>query len=240
MNIRFLVRKYHRWLALFIGLQALIWIASGVYMVTIDLDYIHGDQLVQKMDEPVRENYQNLISFAEMQQIYPNARKIELVQWLGAAHYRLSDDNGTHLIDAKTAHVISPLTRDDAIRVAEYHFALDANIINITLLTDQKTAPSELSGRPLPLWQVSFDDDIASNFYISPDSGLLVTRRHEYWRIFDYLWMLHIMDYEERTDVNNLLLIISSILGVILSISGFWLLFYSFKKSRPQNTESGK
>ena len=239
MNIPFLIRKWHRWLALIIGLQALVWIASGVYMVTVDLDYIHGDQLVQKMDEPITEDYSNLISFSEVQQKYPTAHKIQLVLWLGSAHYRINDSDGSHLLGAKTGILRSPLEKNDARRVAEYHFAQDGNINKITLITDSKSAPSEIAARSLPLWQVSFDDKIASNFYIDPNSGVLVTRRHKYWRTFDFLWMLHIMDYENRTDVNNLLLIISSILGIILSLCGFWLLFYSFKK-RPLQQKGGE
>lgn len=232
MRLSSSIRKWHKWLALFLGIQTLIWLFSGVYMVSVDLDYIHGDQLVQKMDQPLNSDYSTLISFGEIQNKYPSSNHIQLVQWLDQPHYRVSENGASYLLDAVSGKVISPLSKQDAQRVAEYHFAQQGNIIGVTLLTDQKTAPSELYGRPLPLWQIRFDDPIASNFYISPDDGRLVTRRHELWRIFDFLWMLHIMDYENRTDVNNLLLIISAILGTLLSLAGFWLLFYSFKKRK--------
>jgi len=39
------LRRTHRWFALFAGLQMSIWILSGVYMVLMDIDFIHGDTL---------------------------------------------------------------------------------------------------------------------------------------------------------------------------------------------------
>ena len=79
---------------------------------------------------------------------------------------------------------------------------------------------------------MDFDDAGSTAFYVSPDDGSLITRRHTYWRIFDFAWMLHIMDYEERADVNNTLLRISAGLGLVLSVLGMWLLFFSFRRRR--------
>jgi hypothetical protein len=59
-----------------------------------------------------------------------------------------------------------------------------------------------------------------------------VTRRHRLWRWFDFLWTLHIMDYVEREDMNNGLLRVSTVLGVVTTLSGVWLLFFSFRRAR--------
>ena len=100
------------------------------------------------------------------------------------------------------------------------------------MLVDQANAPSEIQGRKLPLWRIDFEDPGRTSFYVSPDDGALVTRRHDYWRIFDFVWMLHIMDYKDRADVNNTLLRAFAGLGLILSIAGIWLLWFSFKHRR--------
>jgi len=57
----------------------------------------------------------------------------------------------------------------------------------------------------------------------------LVARRHQLWRWFDFLWMLHIMDYDQRIDANNLLLRISASLALLFSLSGAGLLVYSLR-----------
>lgn len=69
-----------------------------------------------------------------------------------------------------------------------------------------------------------------TRLYVSPDEGRIVARRTERWRIFDFFWMLHIMDYEERTDFNNPLVIFASVIGLIAAFSGVALLYYRFGK----------
>ncbi len=45
------------------------------------------------------------------------------------------------------------------------------------------------------------------------------------WRIWDFLWSLHIMDYRERDNINNILLQILSVLALVTSVSGITLFF---------------
>jgi uncharacterized iron-regulated membrane protein len=239
MRLSFLTRKWHRWFALFVGIQALFWMISGVYMVTINLDYIHGDHLVKRMDEPLDAELDEIVPFDELVRRVPSATSLDLVSWLGLPHYRANTPEGTRLFDAKTGDELSPIDAVQAQAVAEYHYALPGKVEKVALLEDEGEKPTEIQARPLPLWQVTFDDPVGTTFYISPGSGQLVTKRHEFWRIFDFVWMFHIMDYEERADMNNNLLRVVALLGTILSLSGFWLLFYSFRKKK-KNKVSGE
>ena len=52
MNGALLARRVHKWLALIVGVQALMWVMSGFYMVVVDLDFIHGDPLVRNLTTP--------------------------------------------------------------------------------------------------------------------------------------------------------------------------------------------
>jgi hypothetical protein len=65
-----------------------------------------------------------------------------------------------------------------------------------------------------------------------PFPGELVTRRHELWRVFDFAWMLHIMDYKTRDNVNNWLLRGFTLAALALALSGAWLLFYAFPRRK--------
>jgi len=42
MNRSYLARTLHKWLGLVLGLQLLIWLASGLYMVVVDLEVSRG------------------------------------------------------------------------------------------------------------------------------------------------------------------------------------------------------
>lgn len=228
-SISFTVRKWHKWLSLIVGLQALLWLLSGAYMVVINLDFIHGDHLVKRLDESITVVPDSLISFSEMVARYPDATQIKLQAWMGQPYYQVQGPE-TRLINAVTGIEVSPLSREDAVAVAQYHYAGTGAVSSAVLLTDESTAPTEIQSRPLPLWRVRFEDAGSTSFYISPDQGQLVTRRHTYWRIFDFAWMLHIMDYQDRADVNNNLFRVFAMLGTVTAFFGLWLLFYSFRQ----------
>ena len=48
-----IARNLHKWLGLIVGIQIFIWLATGLYMVVVDIDFIHGDPLVKNMQDTV-------------------------------------------------------------------------------------------------------------------------------------------------------------------------------------------
>jgi hypothetical protein len=226
----------HKWLGLIVGIQLLIWLGSGLYMVVVDIDFIHGDPLVKNMEQPITVPGAGQLSMTSVRKQYSNARQIGLRTVMGKTHYTVTTADSRYLIDAETGVLRSPLDETTARQIAAYHFAGSAPMINSSLINSDP--PMEIQTRRLPLWRVDFDDRFATSFYIDPYDGSLVTRRHRYWRIFDFLWMLHIMDYEDRSDAHNLLLITAQITGLSFATTGLWLLFYSFSGRRRDNRNS--
>jgi hypothetical protein len=47
MRTHVIVRKTHKWLGLFVGLQVVILSLSGLYMTVVHIDTIHGDHLIR-------------------------------------------------------------------------------------------------------------------------------------------------------------------------------------------------
>lgn len=232
MKAPFLARKIHKWVALIVGVQALFWMVSGAYMATVDIDFIHGDSLVKNVDRPLAENLPELYPLSLVFDRYPTAHRVDLVSRLDQPHYVVSTNALTALLSASDGKVKSPLGEDDAVTLAQYYYAGNGRPVGAKLLTDETEKPSEIQTRPLPLWQIEFDDTIATTFYVSPSTGELITRRHTFWRLYDFLWMFHIMDYEDRSDVNNNLLRTAAVLGIAFSMSGVWLLFYALKRRK--------
>jgi hypothetical protein len=228
----FLARKLHKWIALIAGVQVLFWMVSGAYMATINIDFIHGDSLVRNVSEPLPENLPGLFPLSEVFRRHPDAIQVDLVSRLGDPHYVVTAETATTLLDAVSGQTISPLGKARATTLAKYYYAGDGAVSNVSLLADEAQKPSEIQTRPLPLWQVVFDDSIATTFYVSPATGALVTRRHAFWRMYDFLWMFHIMDYENRTDINNNLLRVAALAGFTFALSGIWLLFFALKRRK--------
>jgi len=63
--------------------------------------------------------------------------------------------------------------------------------------------------------------------------GTVQSFRNNQWRVFDFLWMLHTMDYQGRDDFNNALLRAFSVFGLITIFSGFALFIVSCKHIKP-------
>ena len=45
--------------------------------------------------------------------------------------------------------------------------------------------------------------DDGTHFYVDAGSGEVVARRTRFWRVYDFMWGLHIMDLQGREDTHN-------------------------------------
>lgn len=229
MALRFsvLARKTHKWLGLFIGLQVVVWSLSGLYMTVVHIDTIHGDHLVRSrppagIGAAALKDPLAVLAAA-------GAEDVRLA-WLGVRPvYVLTGGTGDSLVDARNGQAVAPPTEPEIRSLARSLYTGTEPIASARLITD---IPGEIRGRKPPLWRVEFDHWNKPTLYLSPTTGELVSRRHELWRIFDFVWMLHIMDYDERENVNNWLLRAFTWGAVVMAVSGMWLLFYAFPKKK--------
>lgn len=221
-------RRTHKWLALFVGLQVMLWTVTGFYMVAVHIDIIHGDHLV-RASKAATYDLTRLSPPAALLGHYPGAREVRLQRLLGRPVWRVDDGGGGILYDALSGKRLPPPSRQEVERIARATFSGSTDIVSLRLLA---TAPQEIQARKPPFWQVEFAGWNRPTLYISATTGELLSRRHLLWRIFDFAWMLHIMDYEDRSNVNNPLLRIATWSAVAMALSGAWLLLWSFPKRR--------
>jgi hypothetical protein len=212
---------------LIVALQAVIWSVSGLYMTAVHIDIIHGDHIVRKI-EPEPRLATDLISPLAAAQVVGGS-SARLSSFLGSPVYVGGTENGDRLVDARSGKPLPPPSPDQIRRAAELRFAGPEKLIRLSLITE---IPGEIRGRKPPLWRADFSGWNQPTLYFSPSTGELVSRRHELWRIFDFVWMLHIMDYDERENVNNWLLRGTTWLMVVTVLSGAWLLFFAFPRKR--------
>lgn len=221
-------RKLHKWLALAVGIQAFLWMASGLYMTAISIDVIHGDHLAH-MDKAPLSLPPRLADPDILTAQYPGLTRVRLRQAISGPVYEVQHPGGSATLDAVTGAPLAPLARERIDTLARSAYQGDGTLTSLQLLA---VTPPELRGRPAPLWRADFDDLAGTSLYFSSMTGDLLGKRHDLWRAFDFLWMLHIMDYESREDVNNLLLRVVSVLGVLFAVSGAWLLVFTLRVRR--------
>jgi hypothetical protein len=232
MRPQLLSRTLHKWLALIVGIQIAFWTVSGFYMVVVDLDFIHGDTLVRNLRVPLGTQKPR-VTFNDVARRFEGVTAISLRALPGQAAplYEVTIGTRLVLVDAVTGRQLSPLSQDVVRDLSRQYYAGSGQLASLTLI--EQDAPLEIQTRALPLWRADFDDWLQTSLYLHPDTGVLVTRRHRLWRWFDFVWMLHIMDYESRTDVNNGLLRTATIAGLVTVLSGCWLLYFSFRRRDP-------
>lgn len=225
-------RRLHRALAWIVGLQLLVWTVSGLYMTAVPLDFIHGDPLVRNLTPPLDPATATL-PFDDLRERHPDLQRAVLRARAddGTPVYEVTTPTGTLLVDAATGATLSPLDAATIAALARAHYAGGGTLAAVRRL--DADLPGEIRGRRPPVWRADFDDWLQTSLYLHPDTGRLLTRRHRFWRWFDLLWSLHIMDYREREDVNNGLLRVASVLGLAAAASGLWLALYSFRRRRP-------
>lgn len=220
------VRRLHRRLAIVLGVQLALWTASGIYFAWTDIDAIRGDAL--RTEPPVIQWSSEWIAPAEIdfrsagRDVPETLAAMDVVDVLGVAHYRLRGVGGeVVLADARTGRIRGPLVEEEAVALARASFAPDAPVAAVRRITTADVdAHHEYREQPLPAWRVDFDHPTGTRVYVAAHEGVVVRHRNARWRIFDFLWMLHTMDYVSRDDFNNPVLRVVALAALVAILSG--------------------
>ncbi len=221
---RLRVRKVHRIAGLLLGVQLFFWILSGVYFSWVPLETVRGRDLSKTSVLVLpKSEYTSLDSI--IAEIEDEVMEITLVPSTEyRAIYKIRTSQDWVFYSAMTGHKLSLLNTQQISRFAKSDYLENNSIKSISLL--EKKPPGEYKG-PLPVFVVEFSDIRGTKLYISPMSGEILARRNHYWRVFDFLWMLHILDFGEREDFNNNILRTISLLSGFIVISGYGIYFSS-------------
>ena len=231
IRLRRLVRRVHLWLGLLIAVQLVLWTAGGLIMSALKLEEVRGDDRTAKRPAATLDADAALRAPAEVLRAHSApATSLQLTTMLDRPVYRLKHADGTALVDAMTGEPLSPLSRELAEQLARADYSGAGAIAGIDWV---ETPDVEYRGRPLPLWRVRFADDRNTALYVSPESGEVVARRNDLWRLFDFVWMFHIMDYEEREDFNHPLLIATAATALLFVFTGLVMLVLAFRPTAP-------
>lgn len=227
MRTHVIARKTHKWLGLLLGLQVVIWSLSGLYMTVVHIDTIHGDHLIRSAPKATADasRLSDPLNLATANE----ASSVRLVFVRNRPAYALATGSGDKIVDATTGTPVPPLSEGEIRSIAKATYSGREPIASAKLITE---IPGEVRGIRPPVWRVEFTNWNKPTLYFAPATGELLSRRHELWRIFDFVWMLHIMDYDERENVNNTLLRTFTWGAVLMALSGVWLLFYSFHRKK--------
>jgi len=235
-NKNLLIRRIHRYLGLFIGIQFLGWTISGLYFSWNNIDNVHGDHL-RKSTSFISANVSTVspteaIQNLKQTQTVDSIHSVRLIRILDKPVYQVAYfsghvGEGMHhhlhyaLADAGTGTMKKSLSKEEGIAVAEEQVISGATIKEVEYL-ESTNGHHEYRENPLPAWAITFNNPDCT-VYVSAELGTFQSIRHNQWRVFDFLWMFHTMDYAGRDNFNNWLLKILSVFGLFTVLSGFLL-----------------
>lgn len=226
--------RIHKWAGLVIGLQIILWFASGFFMSFFSIDKVHGDHMAAKQKTEL--HVQQLISAEQAAALYADTAKIHSAQLrsaLGAPIWEINGTAGIVRVDAKTGNVWQGVRESQIRTAAALYYTGEGRIDSVLKL---EIAPKDFR-KTLPIWQIRYADNAKTRLYISPDTGELINVRTRLWRVFDFMWMLHIMDYKDRDNINLWWLKVLSFCALLFSLTGMALVvhrvFLRPKRKRP-------
>ena len=198
----------------------MLWTISGINIAYNKIELVRGEQYIIEERDSVL-NIENL-------NINSNTKGIEVFKRLDQWIVKVEISTGFKYQDL-SGNAVNELSPNQAIEVVKLMTTLSPiDVIKV----NESSARSEFRGRNLPIYKIKTNSSDDSNVYVDVMSGKIVAIRSDSWRIWDFLWGAHIIDYRERDNINNILLKIFSVLALLSSLSGIALFFNTIKKLR--------
>ncbi|CAN5594769.1 hypothetical protein BH24ACI3_BH24ACI3_10630 [soil metagenome] len=241
-NYKHYIRRTHRYLGLCIGIQFIFWTVGGLYFSWTKIEEVRSEQ-VRAKQAPVPLPPDLLSGNLSPSNYLPSGANADLASFhivniLGEAHYFLpytteAGEEGSILVRFSDGEKRGPISESEAREVAKAAMTETSAIGSVELIElGGVSKHHEYRGAPLPAYAVTFEGPESYTVYVSANDHQVRAVRSNTWRIFDFLWMLHTMDFEGRDNFNNYLLRAFSIFGIVTIMSGFLLFFVSSKRLR--------
>jgi hypothetical protein len=214
--VRSRLRRWHVWLGWLVGLPMLFWTVSGLVMVAKPIEEVRGTDLIA----PPRPIHVANVLVAPQVTGRPVVA-ITLEPRADGPRWEIDfADGGSRLADPATGRLLAQLGAADAAHEVMARYTGKAHVVE-TSRVDADAPPLELR-RAMDGWRVRMSDD--THFYVNGGSGEIVARRTAWWRIYDFMWGLHIMDLQGREETNNPWIVTFSALSLVMVLLALTLL----------------
>jgi PepSY-associated TM region len=222
-RLHVIASRAHKWLALIIGVQLLIWFTSGALMSFLPINDVRGEHLV---DRETVAPIPSETRFANPANISPRAgAPVQGISWHmlgGRAVAEVTTTKGITLFDAESGAPLPPVDAALATAIATAAWKSPAKP---PAKASRVTRESPEYRGALPAWRIAFADPDATSVFVAAETGKITAVRNGTWRLYDFFWGLHIMDWKNHENFNTPWLLGFALGGVALGLAGNILLF---------------
>lgn len=215
--------RWHIWLGWIVGVPLLFWTASGLFMVSQPIETVRGSHL--RSETPALSAKKAVLpalhgrAIQNLELVEQGGRSLWIIHWHDGEKSRADSSNGNIMADVNAA---------EARKLAEESWTGTASFVSATQFSADDP-PMDLR-KARPSWQIVYDD--GTHIYIDRITGETLALRTRFWRGFDLMWGLHIMDLQEREDTHHPILVIFAIIALVSVVIGGVLLFLREKRKK--------
>jgi len=225
--VRTRLRRWHVWLGWLVGLPMLFWTVSGLVMVAKPIEEVRGEELISP---PPQIHISGPIVAPRI--IGRPVVAMTLEPRADGPRWEIDFEGGEErLADPSTGRLLPRLGAADAARELMARYTGKAKVREVTRI-DPRHPPLELR-RPMDGWRVAMDDD--THFYVDGGSGEIIAKRTSWWRLYDFMWGLHIMDLQGREDTNNPWIVSFAMLSLLTVLLALVMLPMTISRRRNGN-----
>lgn len=212
--------KWHIWLGWLVGVPILMWTVSGLIMVIKPIEEVRGNHLRVEVEQESLPPDTNIAVALPNDPSRP-VRSVTTARQGRQTITTLSYADGTLERFGPEGAKLAPLTDVEARLLVADQIKGGDQVVGVTaFLADD--VPFDFR-RSIDVWQVVLED--GTHVYVGQHTAKIESVRTRWWRIFDFMWGLHIMDLQTREDTSHPILILFAGLGVIGSLLGCVLMF---------------
>jgi hypothetical protein len=208
--------RWHVWLGWLVGVPFILWTATGFAMVLKPIEEVRGEHLrIEQAEQalPVGSAapfQRDLAGVTEIVERVERGRPIALVTFADGHQERFSSGRKLASVDESEARAITAQSiRDGSRAVRTEFFAADRPPIDFR--------------KPMSAWRVTLAD--GTHVYVGSQTGRIEAVRTRWWRFYDFMWGIHIMDLRTREDTHNPFVVAFSLLALVGALMGTVLLF---------------
>jgi PepSY-associated TM region len=216
--------RIHLWLGWIVGVPLLFWTVSGLWMAARPIEEVRGETL--KAKPPALVLPQKIVPPVLIRSV----KSITLEQRVVGPQWTISYvDGGVGRASPITGQLLPGVNASEARALAQAAVS-GANALQSVRLFAANANPLDLR-RDRPAWQAHFADGL--NVYVDAESGSILAYRTGQWRLYDWMWGLHIMDLGGREATSHATLILFAAIAAIGTLLALVLLpIASWRKKR--------
>ncbi|MEC9263058.1 MAG: PepSY domain-containing protein [Pseudomonadota bacterium] len=223
--IRLVIANWHKWLALLVSIQLLVWLLTGLYFNSLmnSADNVPTRQPVQHEGYlPGRELYPPQAIDA------PPPVAVSIIWVLGAPYYQFEYNQPSHAYFPRQRRIFDATSgepwqigAEQVATIARQAYSGSARAGEPVLL---QPPIDDLPRQQNPLWQVRFTDEFNTAVYLDALTGHVIRHTNDRQRFDDLMFTLHFMDYTGTGFFNHPLIVIFAMATSLLALSGGYLL----------------